>query len=235
MLTRILAVAASAIAALIVFAPQGHAATRGDLPSEIRPSFPPGPFLKPRPPGRSPSPRMEPSPSAKSSPDKVVAGLRLDSYGSLPGGQVNVTGAGFTPFHTATLYWDHQDHVLGSANPDGSGSFQFTFVAPNDVLGNHVVCAAPPGACVGVDLLQAPAAPSGAAAPAAAGAAPRPLTSTAGSGSGGSWLLPLLGLLLVLGAGGGFLLHRYRPWQTVALAEMAQRATIKHRIGPSGG
>jgi len=135
------------------------------------------------------------------------ATITLDPPQGSPGEIISVTGTGWTPFATVSVFFDRQDLLrsvapIASATEDADGTLSTTFVMPQERdAGSYDVLA-----CEACDDPNAPSA-----------VALLSLTSssTLSNGWGGLGVLPiiLVPIVLILAGGLAFLLRKAAPWR----------------------
>jgi hypothetical protein len=144
------------------------------------------------------------------------ATITLDPPQGSPGEIISVTGTGWTPFATVSVFFDRQD-LLGGVEPiasaaaDADGTLSTTFVMPQERdAGSYDVLA-----CEACDDPNAPSA-----------VALLSLTSssTLSNGSGGLGVLPiiLVPIVLILAGGLAFLLRKVAPWRRPGWERLAE-------------
>ena len=119
----------------------------------------------------APSPAATPAPPPSPSPSPTqpasTGQLNLSPASGPPGDSIAISGIRFRPSEAVTIFWDNRDHVLIGATADAQGAFTTRAIAPEDVPGQHAVCALEPNqVCAGYQL-QASSAATSAPSPAA--------------------------------------------------------------------
>jgi hypothetical protein len=124
-------------------------------PPAASPAASPAAIPSPSPPPPSPTP----SPSPRPNPNAFVT---LDVTSGGPETLITISGSGFIPNESISLYWDQPARVSGATNADANGNFTWKVKPfPGDAAGVHKLCAsAPPSPCANFAVQEATPTPS---------------------------------------------------------------------------